>query len=274
MKTLTKSKPSTVAPKGKPSTVHPASALPFRMPSALLNVDGNAKTVKGQSVGYLTGILYLAPSTLAGVGDLCPHASKGCRMACLFTAGFAGIYEAVNAGRVMRTRLLHDNRKLFLEMLMKEIQAVIRKAEKLKLKPAIRLNGTSDLPWENIAGDIMREFSNVQFYDYTKSYRRALAFAKGEMPKNYHLTFSLSERNAQLANLILEAGSNVCAVVSGHTGGNIVLPMSTVERETFDADAHDLRFTDSPASDGRGRVGILTAKGKAKKDTSGFVLKI
>jgi hypothetical protein len=258
----------------KPKTIHPAASLPFAMPSALLNVDGNAKTIKGQASGYLTGILYLAPANLAGVGNLCPNASAGCLSACLFTAGFAGIYETVNIARVMRTRLLHDEKKIFLSMLEGEISSVIRRAEKLGLKPAIRLNGTSDLPWENLAPELFQKFSNVQFYDYTKSFKRALAYAKGSMPSNYHLTFSLAENNATLANLALDAGVNVAAVVSGLKSKTIVLPTSTVARKVFDADRHDLRFTDRVGRDGRGRVGILTAKGKAKRDASGFVLKL
>jgi len=254
-------------------TRHNAADLPFTMPGSLLNVDTNAKTVKGQSSGYLTGILYLAPATLAGVGNLCPNASAGCLSACLFTAGFAGIYETVNNARVMRTRLLHDQKKVFLAMLAGEISAVIRRAEKLGLKPAIRLNGTSDLPWENLAPELFQKFSDVQFYDYTKSFKRALSYAKRELPANYHLTFSLAENNATLANLALDAGVNVAAVVAGFKRKTIVLPTSTVERKVFDADRHDLRFNDRVGRDGRGRVGILTAKGKAKRDASGFVLK-
>ena len=258
----------------KPKTIHPAASLPFAMPSALLNVDGNAKTVKGQVSGYLTGILYLAPANLAGVGNLCPHASAGCLSACLFTAGFAGIYEAVNIARVMRTRLLHDQKEIFLKILEGEISAVIKRAAKLGLKPAIRLNGTSDLPWENLAPELFKRFPGVRFYDYTKNFKRAIAFAKGELPKNYHLTFSLAENNATLANLALDAGVNVAAVISGKPGKTIALPGSTELRKIFDADRHDLRFTDKPGADGRGRVGILTAKGKAKKDLTGFVLKV
>lgn len=152
----------------KSKTIHPAASLPFAMPSALLNVDGNAKTIKGQASGYLTGILYLAPANLAGVGNLCPHASAGCLAACLFTAGRAGVYKSINIARVMRTRLLHDQKKIFLSILEGEITAVIRRAEKLGLKPAIRLNGTSDLPWENLAPELFQKFLGVQFYDYTK----------------------------------------------------------------------------------------------------------
>ncbi len=176
--------------------VHPAASLPFKMPSYLLSVEADAKTDKGTASGYLTGILYLAPGQLAGVGNLCPHASAGCLAACLFTAGRAGIFEEVNAARVMRTRFLHDNRAGFIAALKGEIAALIRKAKRRGLRPVVRLNGTSDLPWETLAPEIFAEFPRLRFYDYCKGIRRALAFAAGKLPKNYHLTFSLDASNS------------------------------------------------------------------------------
>jgi hypothetical protein len=260
---------------GKPSrTVHPAALQPFKMPSYLLSVEADAKTDKGTASGYLTGILYLAPGELAGVGNLCPHASAGCLAACLFTAGRAGIFEAVNAARVMRTRFLHDNRKAFLITLKGEIAALIRKAKRRGLKPVLRLNGTSDLPWEKLAPELFTEFPRLRVYDYTKSLRRAVAFAKGELPRNYHLTFSYSETNATAAGIALAAGVNVAAVADGvRPGERFTLPGMTEARPTFSADRHDLRFLDRKGKDGRGRIGVLKAKGKAKADASGFVIR-
>lgn len=254
--------------------IHPAALLPFKMPSYLLSVEADAKTDKGTASGYLTGILYLAPGQLAGVGNLCPHASEGCLAACLFTAGRAGIFEAVNAARVMRTRFLHDNRAGFIAMLKGEIAALIRKAKRRGLKPVVRLNGTSDLPWEKLAPELFAEFPRLRFYDYAKSIRRALAFAKGELPRNYHLTFSYSETNAAAAGIALAAGVNVAAVAEGvKPGQRFALPGMTESRPTFSADRHDLRFLDRKATDGRGRIGLLKAKGKARADQSGFVIR-
>jgi len=254
--------------------IHPAASLPFYMPSYLLSVEADAKTEKGTGSGYLTGILYLAPGQLAGVGNLCPHASAGCLAACLFTAGRAGIFEAVNKARVMRTRFLHDNRAGFIAVLRGEIAALVRKAKRRGLKPVIRLNGTSDLAWEKLAPELFTLFPSVRFYDYTKSIKRAIAYAKGEMPRNYHLTFSLSETNGAQAGLALAAGVNVAAVADGvKVGQRFALPGMTEARPTFSADRHDLRFLDRKGKDGRGRIGLLTAKGKARKDTSGFVIR-
>lgn len=254
--------------------IHPAALLPFKLPSYLLSVEADAKTDKGTASGYLTGILYLAPGGLAGVGNLCPHASAGCLAACLFTAGRAGIFEAVNAARVMRTRFLHDNRAGFIAMLKGEISALIRKAKRRGLRPVVRLNGTSDLPWETLAPEIFAEFPRLRLYDYTKSVRRALAFAAGKLPRNYHLTFSLSETNAAAAGLAIAAGVNVAAVADGvKPGQRFAFPGLPEARPTFSADRHDLRFLDRPAKDGKGRIGILKAKGKARADKSGFVIR-
>jgi len=253
--------------------VHPAARAPFKMPGSLLSIDADAKTGKGAAVGVLTGIVYLAPGTLAGVGNVCVHASKGSAAACLFTAGRAGIFENVNFARIMRTRFLHADRAAFLDVLRGEIRALIRRAAREGMRPAVRLNGTSDLPWETLAPSLFTEFPKIRFYDYTKSARRAIAFARGELPANYHLTFSLSETNGPTAAIVAAAGCNVAAVVDGHRHGQ-PLAIAGQSFATFNADRHDVRFMDKPAKDGRGRVGVLKAKGKAKKDESGFVVRL
>lgn len=272
---LAKLPPPAPAHSGHPLwPVHPAAKAPFRFPSYLMTVEGDAKTVKGTAAGFLTGIVYLAPGGIAGVGNLCPHASKGCAAACLFTAGRASFSESINAARVMRTRLLHSNRPAFLSILAGEIESLAARAAARGLLPAVRLNGTSDLPWETLAPDLFKRFPAVKFYDYTKNVRRCLAFAAGELPPNYHLTFSLSESNAGQAALALAAGVNVAAVADGVSPGDLfTLPGMTEPRSTYSADETDLRFTDGTGPDGRGLIGLLKAKGKAKRDRSGFVLR-
>ena len=44
-------------------------------------------------------------------------------------------------------------------------------------KPAVRLNGTSDISWERFK--IFEMFPGVQFYDYTKIYKRASKMGAG-----------------------------------------------------------------------------------------------
>jgi hypothetical protein len=237
----------------------------------LLSINADAKTSKGTGKGYLTGICYLSPAGIAGLGNLCPHSSPGCRAACLYTAGRAGIFKSINKARLARTRFLFADRAGFYNQLVKEISALVRKADRDGLIPVVRLNGTSDLTIESIFPGLFTLFPAVQFMDYTKSPRRALAWAEGKLPRNYHLTFSYSETNGKTAFDLLRKGVNVALVAKGIKPGDL---FTSALFETFDADATDLRFLDKPASDGRGRIGILKAKGKARKDKSGFVVNL
>ena len=156
--------------------------LPFTKSKKLLNIDKNAKTVKGQKYGYLTAILYLASSNLSGF-NVCPQASLGCKKACLVSSGH-GAFKNVLEGRINKTRWFIQERETFLTQLRREIKNFISYAYKKNLTPCIRLNGTSDIAWETFG--IMEEFSNIQFYDYTKIYKRALKFINGQLPSNYH----------------------------------------------------------------------------------------
>ena len=229
----------------------------------------NAKTTKGESLGYLTGILYLAPADEAAragydVKNACPFASAGCKSACLFTAG-RGAFPKIRAARIRKSVELMGGRNWnqrpnaqAAAHLADDIAALIRKAKREKLIPAVRLNGTSDYPvhkWE-----IMEQFPDVQFYDYTKDIQKFLAFTRGELPKNYHLTFSRSESNALNTQGALEAGGLVAMVFD-------TVPKKYMGRRVLDGDESDLTFTR-----GKGILG-LKAKGKARKDASNFVIK-
>ena len=125
--------------------------------------------------------------------------------------------------------------------------------------PVVRLNTTSDIPWE--IHNIFELFPNIQFYDYTKIYKRAVKFVKGEYPKNYHLTYSLNEDNKDLAFNILKMGGNISAVFRKD------LPDTYKGYKVINGDEHDLRFLDL-----QNAIVGLKAKGKAKTDYSGFVL--
>ena len=224
----------------------------------LLTVE-NAKTVKGESLGYLTGILYLAPANESGVMNTCQFATAGCKAACLYTAGRAAMFPAIGIARVKKTVWLHNDRAGFLEQLRSDIRALVRKAARMHLTPAVRVNGTSDMPW--MALQLSAEFPTVQFYDYTKLPRPWL-----RTRANYHITFSLSESNFQDAFDCLQHGMNLAVVFN--TPKSKPLPDMWRGFHVVDGDAHDLRFLDQH------RLGLvigLHAKGRAKKDTSGFV---
>jgi hypothetical protein len=213
----------------------------------------NAKTRKGEKHGWLTGILHLAPGRLSG-RNVCPMASKGCLAACLNTAGF-GRYDTVQNARVARTKLLHQDRTSFLAILAGEIASWQLTARKKGMHLAIRLNGTSDIPWETMG--IIQQFPDVQFYDYTKLPTRFFR----DLPDNYRLTFSRSESNEEQAKLLANLGHNVAIVFSGK------LPRKWWGKTVIDGDQTDLRFKDK-----KGVIVGLTTKGRAKTDKSGFVV--
>jgi hypothetical protein len=225
----------------------------------LLSVEGDAKTVKGSKVGWLTGILYLAPANTANRKvNLCPHASKGCKKACLNTSG-RGRFDSIQEARIRKTLdFLHD-RESFLEQLCEDIEKLERRAAGRGLRTTVRLNGTSDLAWETAGlGRIPQQYPHIQFYDYTKSVKRAI---RQYAVDNYHLTFSRSEANDQEVKRVLKAGHNVAAVFKGG------LPDELYGFNVIDGDQHDLRFLDPEPT-----VIGLKAKGMARHDKSGFVI--
>jgi hypothetical protein len=242
----------------------------------LLNIDANAKTVKGQKKGYLTGVLYLAPFNISGF-NVCPMAElANCWKTCLNVQGRGGISagsvkfvadngqalpdNAIQRCRIRRTELFHNDREAFLNQLENEIHGLIRKADREGFIPTVRLNGTSDLRWENIKfenGDtIFDRFPDIQFYDYTKIPNR-----KG-LPDNYHLSWSYSEADDRYS-IMRPKGMNWVVVFHGD------MPDTFLGGKVIDGDESDLRFLDDD-----GIVVGLKAKGTAKKDTSGFVVRI
>lgn len=231
----------------------------------------SAKTIKGETLSYLTGILYLSPSTLSGVGNVCPWAGT-CKESCLNSAG-RGAFNSVQTARIKKTRWFFSNRDAFMERLFEDCKALLRKAKRLSMLPCVRLNGTSDLAFHRLIVPskgltLMELFPDVPFYDYTKSIKKALDNAHGLHPANYHVTFSRdSASNETECEQVLRAGGNVSVVFRD------TLPAVWKHRPVLNGDTTDLRFLDRRARAGRsGFVVGLKAKGKAKRDTSGFVV--
>lgn len=227
-----------------------------------LLTTANAKIKKGEKMGFQTFGIHLAPASLSGF-NVCKDASAGCAAACLNTAGM-GAFSNVQLARIEKTRFFFSNKSGFIAQLTKEIGAAIRSASKRGMQACFRLNLTSDLPWEKISVSgktIFQIYPQVQFYDYTKSPERMAAFLNGDMPKNYHLTFSRSETNGSVALAMLRSGGNVAMVFRKS------LPASYMGAEVINGDETDLRFLD-----GSGKIVGLVEKGRAKKDATGFVL--
>jgi hypothetical protein len=222
---------------------------------------GNTKTMKGEAYGYQTFILHLAPAKLSGY-ETCPKRTEGCTAACLNTAGRGGMFKpggtnTIQEARKRKTRMFFEQREQFITLLKKEITAAIKSSKKKNLIPVFRLNGTSDLSFEKYG--IFESFPDVQFYDYTKILGRKVS----HIP-NYHLTFSAADGNDKDVEKAIAAGMNV-AVVFGLKKTQ-PMPQAYAGRPVFNGDESDLRFLDP-----KGVIVGLYAKGRARKDTSGFV---
>jgi hypothetical protein len=236
------------------------------MPKKLLAIDTNAKTVKGQKYGYMTGILYMAPSTISGF-NTCPMAKVAqCEAACLYSAG-RGAFNSVQESRINKAILFHTQRKAFMDKLVKDIEKLAYKADNAGMVPLVRLNGTSDIRWESIPVErdgityrnIMDAFPGIQFYDYTKLANRK------DIPANYDLTFSYSGvlGYQKYVNQAIQAGMRIAAVFRSKKD----IPETFLGLECVDGDDSDIRHLDP-----QGVIVALYAKGNAKKDMSGFVV--
>lgn len=218
----------------------------------------NAKIKKGEKLGWRTLGLSLSPASISGK-QFCPHRSEGCELACLNTSG-RGAFSTVQTARLKKSRFFIDQRNAFLAQLNKELHNAQKTCERKKVPLAVRLNVLSDLPWHNLID--MAAFPSVQFYDYTPNPSRMIQFLRGELPKNYHLTFSRKENNQAQVELIASMGGNVAVVFDK-------LPETYLGKRVIDGDETDLRFLDS-----KNCIVGLKAKGKALRDTSGFVVQI
>lgn len=193
------------------------------------------KLAKHEASNYYTAILYLA-----GAGDtrLCPASTEGCRAVCLVTEAGRGSFDNVRQARQARTNLLFDRRDEFLNILRADIKSVIRKARKLGKTPAVRLNGGSDLDWT----EIYSEFTEVQFWEYTK--RPDLALKLNKLP-NVQATYSHNEHTTnRITGIMLANGINIAMVFDlwSRKGGD--LPANVGSVPVIDGDVHDLRFLD------------------------------
>jgi len=233
---------------------------------ALLSIGSDAKTVKGETYGFLTGILYLAPYTSTKWNTCSMAKIADCGKACLFTAG-RGAMSTVAQGRINKTIWFFEERSSFMVQLALNIRQLVAKATKQGKTPLIRLNGTSDIRWETVGftdadgteyASIFDAFPDVQFYDYTKDVNRKV------IPSNYDLTFSDSgvqgfqpfvEKAVALGMRIATVFRDVASIPKMHRGMPVI-----------GGDNSDIRHLED-----KGVVVALYAKGKAKNDYSGFV---
>jgi hypothetical protein len=234
---------------------------------ALLSVSADAKTTKGETLGFLTGILYLAPATTTKWNTCSMAKIAQCDKACLYTAG-RGAMTSVQKARIAKTEWFFTDRNTFMQQLIVDIAKLINKARKQGLQPLVRLNGTSDIRWEAVSfvdvngveqTNIFDVFPDVQFYDYTKDANRKA------LPSNYDLTFSYSgvEGFQPFVDKAVAKGMRMAVVFRKESE----IPNTFKGIRVVSGDKSDVRHLDDD-----GVIVGLYAKGQAKLDNTGFVV--
>lgn len=234
----------------------------FKRSKNLLSISADSKTIKGEKIGYLTGILYLAPANVTKYNTCAMAKLAQCDKACLYSAG-RGAFNNVQQSRIDKTLYFFEDRENFMRTLVKNISSLIKKAHSKGLKPLVRLNGTSDIRWETIevlnSGlNIFEFFSDVQFYDYTKDVNRK------DIPENYDLTFSFSGVESFSKYVEQAKAKRMRMAVVFRRKANIPTMFKGIR--VVSGDNSDVRHLDD-----QGVIVGLYAKGAAKRDSTGFV---
>jgi hypothetical protein len=185
--------------------------------------------------------------------------------------------STVRRAMIARTRFFFEDPVRFHRQLEEEIAAHVRRADRGRLLPAIRLNVASDLDWSHVA----RQWPEVRLYDYTKVRAR---LTDRTWPSNYELTLSRTERHSATdINRQLRRGGNVAVVFSTRyhpqSGRIDPLPLEwRIGRTTWpvvDGDVHDVRLREI---DGSGVIVGLRFKGnlirRAKAIQTGFAIDV
>ena len=237
----------------------------------LLSIEADAKTSKNTKYGYLTAIQYLSPWKTSGV-NLCAMAEQaGCIEPCLYGSG-RGAFKNVQEARLNRTKLFLNDQAGYFVKLVGEIKALIKKADKLGLKTAVRLNGTSDIRFENIGfyiedtyyRNIFECFPDIQFYDYTKIPNRFKSVnGASNFPDNYDLTFSYSNKPGfeKYNQRAIDNGYRIAAVFEKVE----TMPLTFHKKPVLSGDDNDLTFTKP-----KGSILGLYAKGTKPLIQSGL----
>ena len=215
--------------------------------SNLTGINSSSKLAHNEEIGVYTSVFYGAPGRNSGY-ETCPNATSSCRGACLYASGLAKVEEyagknTIKTCRVNRTKLFFEDQDYFMGWLVDELKAAQAKAERDGMVYSVRLNGTTDIAWEEVEvqgfNNIFEMFPNVQFYDYTKAYSRMFLNIS-----NYHLTFSYTGEgdNVRQSLELLAAGQNVAVVFDTKRGHDLPTTMAGIE--VIDGDVTDYRPAD------------------------------
>ncbi len=250
--------------------------------------DDSHKAIMSRSFNYLNAINYMAPHNSSGFGGtLCSNASPGCVGLCLgWFSGQAAMIKKelietgvnkVRQSRINKALYFVSDNQAYLEEVAYHVHKAKIKADKLGFKLCIRLNGSTDIPYENLKikkynnKTIYELFSEIQFVDYTKIFSR---LTNKHKPKNLHLTFSRSEINEPECIKALNLGFNVAIVFAERLPKFYKFKDDSIAniKKVYSGVDHDLRFLD-PHSDQGNIIGLLPKGLKAKNDSSGFVVR-
>jgi hypothetical protein len=239
----------------------------------LSEAKSNTKMAKSMGKGYLLAGLSLRPANASG-WEVCPFSIRlnrftgvveelTCRAVCVLEHSGRGNMANVQDGRDDKTERLFTSKAAFLADLHSDLRALQRKADKEGLQAVCRLNVASDIIWEKRDPSIFTDHPRITFYDYTKSYDRAA----GQLPSNYHLTYSYNEwsDHSQVTDL-LTAGRNVAVVFDTvyKPAQDDIRPLPTsyplcgFEFPVVEGDEDDIRL---PELDGCGVIVGLRGKG-------------
>ena len=233
----------------------------------------NYKASKNLKLFVDSYFLSLAHSDTSGY-NVCPFANRvnkkennknksNCSAVCVAKNG-NGNYPRVKNARTRKTRLFFEDRAVFMEMLLEDIEKAIKNSEKIGHEPTFRLNAYSDILWEKIrinspgkafkkgkrnGKTIFEIFPNVTFYDYTKIPNR-------KTPKNYQLTYSFWGNKTHYKKAI-KSGLNVAMVFDTQNNKKAPLPPKFDGKKVIDGDLTDLR---TRKNDGKNVIVGLRAK--------------
>ena len=236
----------------------------------------NPKTIKSD---IKTFILHLAPSKQSGIINVCPSALN-CAKLCLHHSGNKLYYPTKVKSRINKTIAFNDSQNDFMNILILNIIRNFRKNN--NELTAYRLNGTSDILFENIqiyisvglsdfiynkfsfninSGyysnifEIFKHEKNIIMYDYTKN-KREYKNLLNEF--NYHLTFSFdgesNKINIDRCFNAMENNINIASVINYKKRD--ILPTK------FYSKIFDINFDCIDGDNDRGDMRFLDAKNK------------
>ncbi|MFX4237555.1 GP88 family protein [Aliarcobacter butzleri] len=218
---------------------------------------------------YLIGMLYLAPHKSSNIINTCKYAGT-CIDFCFYNAP-----TNYNNYRKNNTQWFYEDIENFMNILVFDILKLLIHAENNSLKPAVRLNGLSDIPWEkykfklddkikNILASYSKKYSIVipkdseevnifsifpklNFYDYTKYLPSQRDISEIE---NYHLTYSYDFNISKSLKEIL-LSNNVAMICKDKNKffspneKSKILKMNNREYCLLDGDQYDFRLLDN-----------------------------